>query len=149
MGAQVLPPVPLEHHRIRASTSTDVSKQLISSDCATAVSLPHPQGDQGLVTGTLLPSTRPSGPCHPAGIPQGSGWAETVAKGPSGPHRGPLACVAHARGCSQAGVLIPHISFARQEPINSGWEPERHQRLIRLRRAAAPPAGINAACCRK
>lgn len=49
----MLPPTPLKHHTIRVSTSTDVSKQFISSDRATAVSLPCPQGDQELVTWDL------------------------------------------------------------------------------------------------
>lgn len=70
----MLPPT---HHTIRVSTSTDVSKQFISSDRATAVSLPCPQGDQELVTWdlatqhpllwALAPSRDP---------PQGSGQAQ-------------------------------------------------------------------------
>lgn len=49
----MLPPTPLKHHMIRVSTSTDDSKQFISSDRAAAVSLPCPQGDQELVTWDL------------------------------------------------------------------------------------------------
>lgn len=71
-GAQLLPPVPREHHGIRTSTYTDVSKQLISS--ATATSLPCPQGDQGRLTLDWLRSTNPSGPSRPAATLLNSGW---------------------------------------------------------------------------
>lgn len=53
-------PCPVLHYTMRSSTSTDVPKQLISS--ATAMSLPCPQGDQGLLTWDWLPSTHPSSP---------------------------------------------------------------------------------------
>lgn len=152
--AQMLPPLPLEHCRIRAPTFTDVSKQLISSDRVTAASLLQPQGDQGLVTGTPATQHPPLYALAPSRDPPGlrvgtDPCKRAVRSPPARCPLGPLACVARAHGRSQAGVLIPHIGFAGRESINSGQETGRRRTLIRLRRAAAPPAGINATCCRK
>lgn len=130
--AQMPPPCPSGTAGITTSTSADVSKQLISSDRATALSLLGPRGGRGLVTkGPLLPST------HHPGAWCCRGVQRPFRRGRSVPLGAPLAC--GARGCGQAGVLIRHIGFAGRESINGGREPERCWRLIRLRRAAAPP----------
>lgn len=145
--AQMLPPMPLEHLRIRASTSTDVSKQLISSDRVTAVSLPCPFGDQGPVTRDPATQHPALWARHPTGTPPGLRVGTDPCNGAIESHRAPSAYVARAR--SQTRVLIPHIGFAGQDSINGSREPGRRQRLIRLQQAAVPPAGIDAACCRK
>lgn len=130
--AQMPPPCPSGTAGITTSTSANVSKQLISRDRATALSLPGPRGGRGLVTkGPLLPST------HHPGAWCCQGGARAFRRGRSVPLGALLAC--GARGCGRAGVLIRHIGFAGRESINGGREPERCWRLIRLRRAAAPP----------
>lgn len=62
-------PCPSSITRLRPSTPTDISKQLISS--TTSVSLPHPQGDQGLVTLNPAAYHPPPRPWHPSGAQGG------------------------------------------------------------------------------
>jgi len=152
--AQMFPPMPLQHHRIRASTSTDVSKQLISSDRATAVSLPCPHGDQGLLTQDPATQVGPLQALAPNKEPPGLRVGTDPYKGavnspPAGCLSGPLTMCGTC-WCPQPGRgPNPSHRLCRVESINGSREPGSRQRLIRLRWAAAPPAGINAACCRK
>lgn len=112
-----------QHCRSRASAPTDVSEQLISSDRATAASLPRPQGGQGLVTQDPATQHPPRWTPAPTRDPQGSGQTQPLAKGASSPRqpgaRWGLTC--------RAGVLIPCISSAGRESISSSWELGRCQ----------------------
>lgn len=127
--AQMLPSMPL---KITASTSTDASKLLIST---TAVSLPGPCSGQG--AGDRAPQ-------YPGGWHSGKGGKRSRYT-PCCACQGLLTCGARGRG--RAGVLIRHISFAEQESINGGREPERCWRLIRLRppqqKSIGPVSQIN------
>lgn len=101
--AQMPPSCPSCTAGITTSTSADVSKPLISSDRATALSLLGPRGGWGLVTkGPLLPSTHhpgawccrggaetlPKGLFHPLGCPLGMrGTWLRPGRGPNPSHR--------------------------------------------------------------